>query len=221
MAAHELTFHLWETGFNRNPLHREKYDFSSALLPFCTPWAIGGVCWWESHAKVLADAADCTRLISVRPLCETSDIKACLTWSSLKALRRSWCCTLPAHALGKGKVRVSVRARKSVCEQGAFSLVLPMYTLAVLWVNSPLGSLRPLWVSHSGGWQHCFRSRGRGMQGQGALPPPVAPYCRGLGTLVTSFHAIPVSCRRAAAERELLTIRAECALQILRKEMPT
>lgn len=148
-------------------------------------------------------------------------IEACLTWSSLKAILRGWCCTLPAQALGKSKVRVSVHARKFVCEQGAFSFILPMYTLALLWVNSPLGSLRPLWVSHSGGWQHCFRSSGWGRQGQGTLPPTVAPYCRGLGTLVTSFHAIPGSCRRAAAEREELTMKAECALQVLRKEMPT
>lgn len=26
MAAHELTFHLWEAGFNRNPSQGEKYD---------------------------------------------------------------------------------------------------------------------------------------------------------------------------------------------------
>jgi len=72
-----------------------------------------------------------------------------------------------------------------------------------------------------GGWQDCFRSRGRGRQGQAAFPPPVSPYCRGLGTLVISFRAIPVSCGRTAAEREKLTTRAECALQVLRNKMPT
>lgn len=66
-----------------------------------------------------------------------------------------------------------------------------------------------------------LEEQGPGRQGQAALPPPVTPYCKGLGTLVISSHAIPVSCWRTAAEREELTIRAECALQVLRKKMPT
>ena len=43
MAAHEITFHLWKAGFNRNPLQGEKYEFNSALLQFCTPLATGGM----------------------------------------------------------------------------------------------------------------------------------------------------------------------------------
>lgn len=36
MAAHELTFHLWEAGFNRNTLQGEKYY--PAQLGGCVGW---------------------------------------------------------------------------------------------------------------------------------------------------------------------------------------
>lgn len=32
MAAHELTFHLWKAGFNRNLLEEKKYAFSSSAV---------------------------------------------------------------------------------------------------------------------------------------------------------------------------------------------
>lgn len=143
MAAHELTFHLWEAGFNRNPSQGEKYDqlSPSAVLHTLGHWEcvlVGEACQSRS-----VNSCRCCSLHRTA-LCEASDTRACLTSRSLKAVLRGWCCTLLAQALGRGEVRVFGNVRKSVCEQGIFSPILPTYTLALTLVHSPLGSLRPL-----------------------------------------------------------------------------
>lgn len=70
LAAHELTFHLWEAGFNRNLLEEKNYAFSSsAVLHTPGSWGcVGGGHMPEQTGKALAGAAACTGLLSVRPL---------------------------------------------------------------------------------------------------------------------------------------------------------
>lgn len=70
MAAPELTFHLWEAGFNRNLLEEKNYAFSSsAVLHTPGSWECDdGGHNPEQTGKALACAAACTRLLSVRPL---------------------------------------------------------------------------------------------------------------------------------------------------------
>lgn len=70
MAGLELTFHLWEAGFNRNLLEEKNYAFSSsAVLHTLGNWGcVGGGHNPEQTGKALARAAACTGLLSVRPL---------------------------------------------------------------------------------------------------------------------------------------------------------
>lgn len=70
MAGLELTFHLWEAGFNRNLLEERNYPFSSsAVLHTLGSWGcVGGGHNPEQTGKALACAAACTGLLSVRPL---------------------------------------------------------------------------------------------------------------------------------------------------------
>lgn len=70
MAAHELTFHLWKTGFNRNLLEKKNYAFSSSavLHTWGSGGCVGGGHMPEQTGKALACAAAFTELLSVGPL---------------------------------------------------------------------------------------------------------------------------------------------------------
>lgn len=70
MAAHELTFHLWEAVFNRSLLEEKNYAFSSsAVLHTRGSWGcVGGGHTPEQTGKALAGAAACSGLLFVRPL---------------------------------------------------------------------------------------------------------------------------------------------------------
>lgn len=62
--------------------------------------------------------------------------------------------------------------------------------------------------AHPGSWGACWGAHAGAELAQACLTS-------------WSLKAAPRDCGRTAAEREELTIRAECALQVSRKKMPT
>lgn len=68
----------------------------------------------------------------------------------------------------------------------------------------------------------CSGGKGRGWrrQGQAAFPPAVPPCGRAGDSRAVYCPTTPVSCGRAAVEREEPAIRAEHGLPVVRKKMP-